>query len=95
MSAYFIFDNLTVNDQDRLAQYAKDVAPVVEKYGGRYLVVGGQSTTHEGDWNFTYPVIIAFEDGDAARTWYASDDYRPLKALRRSAVTCNAVLVEG
>jgi uncharacterized protein (DUF1330 family) len=32
---------------------------------------------------------------DAARAWYESDGYAPLRELRRSASTTNIVAVEG
>jgi len=71
------------------------VAPVVEQYGGRYRTIGGPATVLEGDWRPTYPVIIEFDSAERARSWYDSEDYRPLKALRQSAVRCHAVLIEG
>ena len=40
-------------------------------------------------------MIIEFDDMDKARAWYASDEYRPLKALRQEAVDCNGMLIEG
>ena len=95
MSAYFLFDNLEVWEPNKLAEYAEKVRPVVEKFGGRYKVVGGPATAVEGDWTPTYPVLIEFDDAEQARAWYGSDDYRDLKALRQSAVRCNGVLIEG
>ena len=95
MSAYFLFDNLEVLDAEKLETYVTTVAPIVEKYGGRYRTIGGPATVFEGDWRPTYPVIIEFDSADQARAWYQSDDYQPLKALRQSAVRCNAVLIEG
>ena len=95
MSAFFLFDNVEVTDPDKLAQYARDVAPVVKRYGGRYRVLGGEITVHEGTWSPTYPVMIEFNDAAAALDWYNSDAYRPLKALRQEAVQCNAVLIDG
>ena len=95
MSAFFMFDNITVKDQAKLERYVREVGPVVERFGGRYRVIGGATTVLEGDWAPTHPVIIEFDDVDAARAWYASDEYRPLKALRQEAVDCNGVLIEG
>ena len=95
MSAFFLFDNLDVTDPQKLEEYVEAVGPVVDKFGGRYRVVGGRATTLEGDWAPVYPVLIEFESVERARAWYDSDDYRELKALRQSAVTCNAVLIEG
>ena len=40
-------------------------------------------------------VVMEFPDMDAARGWYESEDYAPLKALRQSASDTNIVLVEG
>ena len=95
MSAYFFFDNLKLVDPEKLEEYKRNVGPVVEKFGGRYKVMGGRTTVLEGDWKPSYPVIIEFESAEQARAWYDSDDYRDLKALRQSAVTCNGVLIEG
>ena len=95
MSAFFFFDNLKVHDPEKLETYVREVAPVVEQYGGRYRVVGGAATVVEGDWQPAYPVIIEFDSADQARSWYESDEYRPLKALRQSAVDCHGVLIEG
>ena len=95
MSAFFLFDNLEVVDQAKLDEYARIVGPVVERFGGRYRVVGGATTVLEGRWSPVYPVIIEFESPRIARAWYDSDDYRDAKALRHAAVTCNAVLIEG
>jgi uncharacterized protein (DUF1330 family) len=49
MPAYFIVDN-EVTDQAGFEEYRKQVPATVEKYGGRFLVRGGQIQTLEGDW---------------------------------------------
>ena len=48
-----------------------------------------------GDWDPLRVVIIEFPDMDAARGWYHSDGYAPLRELRRGASVTNIVLVEG
>ena len=95
MSAYFLFDNLEMSNPQALEAYAQKVRPVVEKFGGRYRVMGGPATIFEGDWQPRFPAMIEFESAERARAWYESEDYRELKALRQSAVTCNGVLIEG
>jgi uncharacterized protein (DUF1330 family) len=40
-------------------------------------------------------VIIEFQTIDAARAWYYSDDYRPIRALREDAGDWRMVIVEG
>lgn len=95
MAAYCLFDNLEVVDGPKLEEYKSRVAPVVQRYGGRYVVLGGRVDLMEGQWRPTFPVMIEFPDLDRAHEWYTSDEYRELKALRLSAVKSNAVFIEG
>ena len=95
MSAYCFFDNLETIDPAKLEEYKSLVAPVVEQYGGRYVVLGGKFKVVEGDWSPTFPVIIEFPSFEQAYRWYDSDEYHNLKKLRLSAVKSNAVFFEG
>ncbi len=95
MAAYCIFDNLEVRDVAKLEEYKTNAGPIVEKYGGKYVVLGGKVELMEGEWRPTFPVIIEFPNLAAANQWYESDEYRDLKALRLSAVKSNAVFIEG
>lgn len=95
MSAYCFFDNLEVQDPEKLEKYKTLAAPVVEQYGGRYIVLGGKMDVMEGDWHPVFPVIIEYPSLEQAHCWYDSDEYRELKALRLSAVKSNAVFIEG
>ena len=38
---------------------------------------------------------MEFPDAAAARDWYGSDEYAPLKAMRQAASTTQLILVEG
>jgi len=49
MPAYFIVDNEVI-DPTGFEEYRKQVPGTVEKYGGKFLVRGGQVQTLEGDW---------------------------------------------
>jgi uncharacterized protein (DUF1330 family) len=67
----------------------------VAAHGGRFIARGGTQETLEGDWAPKRLVIIEFPDLDAARGWHESDDYAPLRELRRSASVTNIVVVDG
>ena len=95
MSSYAFFDNVRVLDPEALQDYKERVRSVVERFGGRYVALGGAVEQLEGDWRPVFPVMIEFPDLDAARRWYASAEYAELKALRLSAVKGNAVLIGG
>lgn len=95
MAAFCFFDNLEVNDLAKLKEYKKKVRPVIEKFSGRYVVMGGNMDVLEGGWQPWYPVIIEFPSYEQAMTWYHSEEYKELKTLRHSAVNCNVVFMEG
>lgn len=95
MPAYFFFDMLQVTEPEKLERYRHVVLATVERYGGRYLTVGGQTDLVEGDWRPVFPVLIEFPDLTQARRWYDSEEYRAPKALRRAAARGNAVFIEG
>jgi uncharacterized protein (DUF1330 family) len=95
MPAYVIAAVTDAWDQDKLVQYREGNTEVVAEYGGRFVVRGGKQELLEGDWDPKRLVIIEFPDMDAARAWYHSDAYAPLRELRRSASTTHIVIVDG
>ncbi len=95
MTAYCLFDNLKVSDPVKLEEYATAVQPIVERYGGRYVLIGGTCDLVEGDWRPTYPVMIEFPSIEDAYKWYNSTEYQKYKKLRLSAGKFNAVFMEN
>lgn len=95
MPAYCLFDNLEVLDGGKLEEYKKRVAPVVDRYGGRYVVLGGKVDLMEGQWRPAFPVMIEFPTLERAHEWYSSEEYAELKAVRLSGVRSTAVFLEG
>jgi uncharacterized protein (DUF1330 family) len=95
MPAYVIACVTDAWDQDKLVEYRDRNTDAVAKHGGRFVARGGRHEILEGDYTPMRIVIIEFPDLDAARGWYDSDDYAPLRELRRSASVTNIVAVEG
>ena len=95
MPAYFLVDIRQVKDAAKMEEYKAHVAPVVEKFGGRYLVVGGPFQVVEGDWRPVFPALLEFPSMADARRWYESEDYRELKKLRLEATDSSGVFLEG
>ena len=95
MSAYCIFENIEITDPAKLDDYKQRVGPVVERFVGRYVVLGGQVAPMEGDWRPGFLVMIEFPSLAQAEQWYHSPDYEPLRHARQSAGRYNAVFVEG
>jgi uncharacterized protein (DUF1330 family) len=95
MPAYVIAEVRTVRDQEALVEYRRRNTDAVHNHGGRFVVRGGEATVLEGEWDVLRAVVIEFPDAAAARAWYDSDEYAPLKALRREASDTDIVLLEG
>jgi len=95
MAAFVFFDVREIRDQELLSSYRGKVFETVERFGGRYRVLGAMEEKLEGDWAPALPVLIEFPDIDTAKAWYESDIYAPLKKDRTAAALCDAVLLGG
>jgi len=95
MPAYVIADVREVRDLETLVEYRRRNADAVANHGGRFVIRGGESEVLEGDWPTQRIVLIEFPDVAAARAWWESEEYAPMKAMRREASDTNIVLVEG
>ena len=95
MPAYVIANVTEARDRDALAEYRRRNTDAVANHGGRFLVRGGEQETLEGDWPGVRIVVMEFDDADAARAWWESEEYAPLKAIRRDASDTDIVLVDG
>lgn len=95
MPAYVIADVRTVRDQDALIEYRRRNTDAVANHGGRFVVRGGEAELLEGSWDTLRMVVIEFPDTAAARAWWESEEYAPLKEMRREASDTNIILVEG
>ena len=95
MPAYVIAYAGDVRDAAVLQEYRRRNADAVIGHGGRFLARGGAVDVLEGPWPWERCVIMEFPDPDAARAWYGSEEYAPLKAMRQAASSTQLILVEG
>jgi uncharacterized protein (DUF1330 family) len=95
MPAYVIASVTEAWDQDALVEYRERNTEVVAKHGGRFVARGGRLEILEGDYAPVRVVIIEFPDLGAARGWYESADYAPLRELRAGASKTDIYVVEG
>lgn len=95
MAAYFLVDIREIKDAARMEEYRAKVGAIVEKFGGRYLVIGGPFQVVEGSYQPVFPVMVEFPSMVEARKWYDSDDYRDLKKLRLAATVSNGFFMAG
>jgi uncharacterized protein (DUF1330 family) len=94
MAAYYIVE-IDIQDPARFEEYRSKVPATIERYGGKYLVRGGRLETIEGEWKPKRIVVLEFPTFEQAKRWYDSEEYRPLKELRRRTARGHIVLVDG
>ena len=93
MAAYVIAE-LEVTNPEGYEAYRRQVPATLEKYGGNYIVRGGEIEAIEGE-SAGRMVILQFEDVAAAKRWYNSPEYQHLVGLRKANSTGRLTLVEG
>ncbi len=92
MAAYLIV-NVDVKDPAGFEAYRRAVPATIAQYWGRYLVRGGKHEHLEGDWHPTRLVVLEFPTVEAAKRWYASDEYNKVKPIRLQHAVSDFVLV--
>jgi uncharacterized protein (DUF1330 family) len=94
MAAYVIV-HVEVTKPAEYEEYKKISGSSITAYGGRFLARGGATEVLEGHWQPKRLVIVEFPSADVARTWWASPEYAPAKALRNATANSELVLLEG
>jgi len=95
MPAYVVACVTDAWDQDKLVEYRERNTDAVARHGGRFVARGGRQAILEGGYEPKRVVIIEFAGLEAARGWYESGEYAPLRELRRSASDTDIFVVEG
>ena len=94
MPAYLIV-RATIHDMQQYRQYMQHTPAILEKYGGRFLVRGGDKITLEGEHTDERIVIIAFDSVEAAQAMYDSPEYQAAIPLRANAADAEFIVVAG
>ena len=94
MSGYLIVE-LEITDSAKFERYRELVPAIIEKYGGRYLVRGGDPETLEGDWSPKRIVVLEFESTQRAKEFLDSEEYGPVKQMRLESANTNMIIAEG
>ncbi|NNE98105.1 MAG: DUF1330 domain-containing protein [Pyrinomonadaceae bacterium] len=95
MSAYMFFNVSQFIDDEKMEKYRQHVFATVEKFGGRYLILGGDQIILEGEKDLEFPVLIRFDNKEKALAWYRSDEYQNIIQLRLDATIGNLSLIDG
>jgi uncharacterized protein (DUF1330 family) len=85
MAAYIVADIGEIHDQKLYDRYRAQTPGCIAKFGGRFIVRGGQAEAAEGTWRPARLVVIEFPDMETAKRFYDSPEYRKILPLRLDA----------
>ena len=95
MSTGYAIFNINVNNPENYKEYVEKVKPTAEKYGGEYIVRGGENTVVEGSWQHPRTVVIKFPTYEKALEWYNSEEYKPIKQIRLDNAEGTNIIIRG
>ena len=93
MSAYWI-TRCHILDPEIYNEYLKLAGPAIIKYGGKFLVRGGNQTEKEGE-GFERTVLVKFDSLDQAQRCYESIEYAEALQFSKKSSERLVVLVDG
>jgi uncharacterized protein (DUF1330 family) len=94
MAAYIIA-RVNVTDWSRYREYTRLTPGAIERFGGRFIVRGGDMLTLEGPPETGRIVVIEFPSLDQAKAFYNSEEYARARRLREGAATGQFIAIEG
>lgn len=95
MTCYFIV-KMTVTDDSWVADYRANVAKLVHKHGGTFVVRSDKVDKREGDGPVPGRVVVlTWPSQEAADAFYYDPDYEPYKQARMAGSVGEFLVVPG
>jgi uncharacterized protein (DUF1330 family) len=99
----FVVLDITVNDTIMYEQYRINVEPIIQKYGGKYLVRSGgmafdkdpdkKIIPGEGNWNPNRLIILEWNSIEELQNFTNSEELKKVTVLREKSATTKSIIV--
>jgi uncharacterized protein (DUF1330 family) len=86
--------NTDVSDRATFEEFRKKIAPLIKKFGGRYLVRGDVRRL-EGNPSLNRLMVLEFPTVEAGQHFYDGAEYQPILKLRLASTRSDGVLAQG
>lgn len=96
--------NITVHDSLQYQQYRMKVEPLIEKFGGIYLVRSGgmafdpdparKVTPVEGNWNPNRFIVVEWNSMEELQKFSTSEEYKAVAKLRENSASTKSIIVK-
>jgi len=100
----FVVLDITVHDTVLYEQYTTEIEPIVEKYGGKYLVRSGgagfgkdpdnEVIPGEGNWSPNRLIILEWNSMDELQNFINSAENQEMAQLRNNSASTKSVIVK-
>ena len=94
MPAYMIV-RVNISDMDQYRQYMRLTPPIVEKFGGQFILRGADKHILEGPDVPERVVIVKYPDVESAIAFYNSPEYQAAIKVREGAAEASFIVMEG
>jgi uncharacterized protein (DUF1330 family) len=92
----YIIGEIEITNLEGYENYRSQSPGLIAKFGGRYLVRGGEGTVLEGTDPLKRAVIIEFDSYERAIEFYNAPEYRAILSHRlENANTSRLICVRG
>lgn len=93
-AAYYIGERI-VHDADAYADYAKQAAPILEQFGGAYMIKGTTPEPLEGDAPMPRVIVLRYPSVERCLSFFNSNEYHPVHDIRAASATSRTFVAEG
>ncbi|MBD9434765.1 DUF1330 domain-containing protein [Pseudoxanthomonas sp. PXM03] len=90
MAAYLV-GNIEIQDEYTIEEYRRRALPLVEKFGGKPLVIDATPVYFEGNWIPRNMILLEFPNMAAIRGLLTSEEYAPLAIMRQASTHSDLV----
>ena len=95
MPAGYVIAQLKITNPENYKEYVEKVNPIVKKFGGEFLVRGGEFQIFDGETKFPRIIVLKFPSYEKALEWYNSEEYKPIKQIRLDNSEGTNMIVRG
>ena len=94
MKGYVVCVYKSIDNEEKLKEYAAKARAAVEKYKGKFLIRGGKSINNEGEKS-PRTVVIEFPSYDEANSFYNSKEYQDAHSILKGYAMRQHQTIEG
>lgn len=90
----YIIGHIKVTNPDAYPEYVRRDTPILESFGAKFVVRGGQNEVKEGTAGDRH-VVIEFPSYQDALNAYNDPEYQEVAEIRRASADSVIIVVEG